>query len=513
MKEHGKEYNSLSEYMLRREVFHYNKEKIETHNAKGTSTTMGLNAFADMTSDEFKQHYATCRPSVMHKSPGPSLGKSPLKRKSRDDLPPKVDWTNKDNPGSAKTNGGAVAVTKVKNQGQCGSCWSFAVGGAIEGHWFLHGENGGMTSPQSISEQQLIECDDTDAGCHGGLMDNGFAYEEHIEICKDEEWPYIAKVPAKHKKCARHTCSAIPAGGIKGFMDVTSSESSNEDLEHAEEDLMHALTLGPVSVAIQADQFGFQSYTGGILTNKECLKKDQDKPELDHGVTLVGYGTDEETGKDYWIIRNSWGEWGSDHKGNSGEEVDGEKGYILFERGPSSAVNGVHYGTCGVHMSASYPCVKGGSQDGCKPAPPDDDDDDVPTGDFPCSQQGCYEQPDKSQGCHDGELGIQIQGIAGNVCAPQCNAKNECPKEVPQDTTATPTCALQDNQGGKYCVLMCDSDSMCPKLASCKKISGTGICTYDGDTSQNAMSVDFIRDVVNAVNTNNDVFETETIFQ
>jgi len=335
-------------------------------------------------------------------------------------------------------------------------------------------------------------------------MDNGFMYEEGAHICKDEEWPYLAKVP-KPQKCAQHTCSAIPSGGIKGFMDIT---------PNSEQDLMTALTLGPVAVAIQADQFAFQSYTGGIFTNEECLKKEDDgklqEPELDHGVVLTGYGTDKETGKDYWVIKNSWGAWGANPKGKGGEDVDAaEKGYILFERGANTAVNGVQVGTCGIQMSASYPCVKGGSQDGCTPGNPDDDDDDeVPTG------PGPYEKPP----CQDDEFAAQIKGLDGSVCAPKCDSSGQC-RAAPKGSSATPTCALEDPAKNKYCVLVCASDGDCPTNdggANCQSIQGTGICMYKDGQNTNAVSVNFVRDVVNAkkpVDTNDEAFETETIYQ
>ena len=190
------------------------------------------------------------------------------------------------------------AVTHVKNQAQCGSCWAFSSTGGIEGQWFLAGNT--LTS---VAEQELVSCDKTDSGCNGGLMDNAFAWLQSAkngQIVTEASYPYTS------------------GGGVSGqckyssSMPVGATISGHADLPH-DEDQMAAwmMTNGPISIAVDATSF--QSYTGGILSN--CISQ-----QLDHGVLAVGV-TDS-----YWIIKNSWGaSWG-------------EAGYIRVAKGTNQCL-------------------------------------------------------------------------------------------------------------------------------------------------------------------------------
>lgn len=185
--------------------------------------------------------------------------------------------------------------------------------GALEGAWQI--ASGKLVS---LSEQQLVDCSKDNHGCHGGLMDLAFSYLKDHAVCTEDSYPY----ETTEATCRQDQCTAgIPAGGVVGYHDVT---------KQSEEALMEAVAQQPVSVAIEADEMAFQMYSSGVLT-KACGAK------LDHGVLVVGYGTD--NGIDYWKVKNSWGErWG-------------DAGFIRIQRGLAGD------GQCGVKDAASYPKV------------------------------------------------------------------------------------------------------------------------------------------------------------
>mgnify|MGYP003705848201 CR=1 FL=1 len=215
-------------------------------------------------------------------------------------------------------------VTPVKDQGQCGSCWSFSTTGALEGAYYIaHGEL------LSFSEQQLVSCDTLrnggrDHGCNGGLMDNAFSWiQKNDGLCLESDYPYTSGTTKSAGDCET-TCSVVADSDITSYHDVDANSDSA---------MMNALAQQPVSIAIQADQKDFQLYSSGVFTGS-C------GTQLDHGVLTVGYGT--EGGEDYYLVKNSWSEgWG-----------DG--GYIKLGRG-SQYNSGA--GQCGMLMQASYPTV------------------------------------------------------------------------------------------------------------------------------------------------------------
>lgn len=286
----------------RYENFKANLLKIEKHNAGNHTWTMGVTQFADMTVGEFENW-------LMEQGARPKTVKLESERdvkilESCSDA--SVDWVAKG------------AVTPVKNQQQCGSCWAFSTTGSIEGRVQI-----ATGTLQSLSEQELVDCgsETGNQGCNGGLMDDGFEYViKHGGLCKEDSYPYLAK---KQWFCSSHRSSCEgEAGKISSYKDVQVDSPDQ---------LKAAVCAGPVSVAIEADQNAFQLYTGGVLTG-DCGSK------LDHGVLAVGYGTD--SGKDYWKVKNSWGaSWG-------------ESGYIRMERN-----SGKQHGECGILESASYPVV------------------------------------------------------------------------------------------------------------------------------------------------------------
>lgn len=227
-------------------------------------------------------------------------------------LPASIDWTVKG------------AVTPVKDQGQCGSCWSFSTTGALEGAYAI--KYGKLSS---FSEQQLVDCDTfgnggKDHGCNGGLMDNAFSWiAKNNGLCSEVDYPYVSGTTKTSGTCVK-TCRNIDGSDVVKYVDVQPAS----DLA-----MMTALAQQPVSVAIEADQREFQLYKSGVFTGA-C------GTNLDHGVLAVGYGT--EAGVDYYKIKNSW------------SATWGEKGYIRIGRGTN--YNGGK-GQCGVLLQASYPVV------------------------------------------------------------------------------------------------------------------------------------------------------------
>ncbi|KAF0291935.1 Cathepsin L [Amphibalanus amphitrite] len=294
---HAKSYVNPIEEFYRMKVYADNKVKVEQHMkeyAEGKHTfTLALNKFADLTSEEFARGFkglkiGSTTPHVMHQNTGKAA-------------PTSQDWRD------------YGVVTGVKDQGQCGSCWSFSATGALEGAWALAGH-----TLVSLSEQQLVDCSTAygNAGCNGGWMDSAFQYiRDHGGIQSEASYPYTAR---------DGTCKASGnnVATLRSYADIHSGSESG---------LLDAVAnVGPVAVAIDASHFSFQLYSGGVYNEAHCSSS-----RLDHGVLAVGYGT--ESGQDYWLVKNSWGTgWGL-------------SGYIKMSRNAGNQ--------CGIATSASYPIV------------------------------------------------------------------------------------------------------------------------------------------------------------
>jgi cathepsin F/cysteine peptidase B len=192
------------------------------------------------------------------------------------------------------------AVTAVKNQGQCGSCWAFSSTGSIEAQWFLAGH-----PLVSVSEQELVSCDKTDSGCDGGLMDNAWTWlveKEKGEIATEASYPYVSG----NGDVPRCELPKTTGATISGHEDLPTNEDQMATW---------MLTNGPISIAVDATSW--QTYTSGIMTN--CIST-----QVDHGVLAVGF--DDNNEPPYWIIKNSWAaDWG-------------EKGYIRVKKGANECL-------------------------------------------------------------------------------------------------------------------------------------------------------------------------------
>jgi len=279
------------EFFMRFNIFKANMDFVEEHNSKNLSYAVELNKFAHMSQGEFKALYLGYKPELRW-APVSISSLKPAVYPSGS-----LDWTTKG------------AVTGVKDQGQCGSCWAFSTTGSVEGTVAV--KYGTLTS---LSEQQLMDCSFKygNLGCAGGLMDNAFKYVEANGLCSEAAYPYTASDGV----CKDSSCTMVPNTKIAGYKDV---------VPHNEDTLGASVDMEPVSVAIEADQSGFQLYKSGVFSGI-CGKS------LDHGVLAVGYGTD--NGQDYWKVKNSWGlSWG-------------EAGYIRMGRNKDE---------CGIADEASYP--------------------------------------------------------------------------------------------------------------------------------------------------------------
>jgi len=286
--------------VYRYQVFKTNVDFIAAHNKKNLSYTVGMNKFGDLPFHEFHAKYTGLNrvqrdfirsKNMDHSHTGLLGGKA---------NPKSVDWRSKN------------AVTPVKDQGQCGSCWAFSATGSIEGAWAI-----AKSSLVSVSEQQLVDCSGSygNQGCNGGLMDYAFEYVIANGLTTETLYPY----KAADQKCK----NPLPkkAVTISSYTDVKANDDNAMET---------AVAKGPVSVAIEADQSAFQFYTSGVFSDASCGTM------LDHGVLAVGYDT--LANEKYWIVKNSWGqEWGN-------------KGYIWMARKSGE-------GECGINMESSYAVV------------------------------------------------------------------------------------------------------------------------------------------------------------
>jgi len=298
MAQYQKKYSHES-FFDRYNVFKANLDFIEQHSSCNSSYTVAMNQFGDLTAAEFGASYT-----------GLNYVDTPFIRSKNAPTEPRVnanpttvDWRTK-------------AVTGVKNQGQCGSCWSFSSTGSIEGAWAIKGN-----TLVSLSEQQLVDCSGPQGnnGCNGGWMDYAFQYViKNKGITGESDYAYTAR---------QGTCAAAGKtirATISSFKDVPAN--SDPSLETA-------VALGPVSVALEADKSSFQFYSGGVFSDPSC------GVALDHAVLAVGYNV--LGGTPYWIVKNSWGTgWGL-------------SGYIYIARGTTNSGKGV----CGINSAPSYPVV------------------------------------------------------------------------------------------------------------------------------------------------------------
>lgn len=290
----GKSYSAL-ELPLRQKIYERNAAVMTAHNALNLSWTMGVNAYSDLTPEEFKAAMTggyLRSAAYAHALRGAAIGVS-----SPPTIPDSVNWVAEG------------AVTPVKNQGGCGSCWAFSATGAAEGLNYIK-----TKVLYELSEQQLVSCCSAGGrGCDGGSMVAAFDYWKGHNPCSEKQYPYTAK----NGRCLKCSASGARVGGYRGVA------------QRDESALVAAIAAQPVSVGVEADQAAFQHYKDGYMSGA-CGTK------LDHGVLAVGYDAQG------YKIKNSWGsDWG-------------QNGYIWLARG--KGYNG-DSGQCGVQMEPVVPTL------------------------------------------------------------------------------------------------------------------------------------------------------------
>jgi len=406
-----KGYQSKLEHEDRRRAFENNVAFIESFNAKNSGMTLGVNQFSAMTHDEFR--------NTVLMQPLNNDTFSAREEVTLDvgkDLSA-IDWVSRG------------AVTPVKNQGQCGSCWAFSTTGAVEG--CVQIATGRLVS---LSEQELVSCSTANHGCSGGwptramefINQNGgintetnYAYTASDSYCNTRKMGYKVSVTHSH-------------------VNVRSQSDSQ---------LVSALNRGPVSVLIDASDSTFQHYRSGVF-NQYCGTR------LDHAVLAVGYD-----GQSY-KVKNSWGTWW------------GEQGYIRFQR--RAGDNG--YGQCGILLQPSQPTQCSLVNDHPVTTTP------RPTTTYHPSQKHSYANP--ASGCLEGETPLQVKNVAGEYCAPECSQSYTCPN-APVGVNGIASCGYRDEDVAKnYCGVFCNpsypSDCDPANGYTCKPYGqGSGICTYD----------------------------------
>ncbi|XP_060089131.1 procathepsin L-like [Heteronotia binoei] len=301
----GKEYLE-DEENFRRTIWEKNLWMIQQHNLEASlgkhTYRLGMNHFGDLTNKEYTQ-----RTNCIYSGPAePPGGNVTLFQESATlETPKEVDWRKKG------------YVTRVKDQGNCGSCWAFSATGALEGLHF-------KTTKRlvSLSEQNLIDCSGKfhNCGCGGGNASRAFLYVQHNGgINSEKTYPYLSKnsSPCRYDpQKAEAKCTsfvAIPKGDERA-------------LERA------LFSAGPVSIAFDSRSREFQFYKSGIFS---CPWSDK---KLTHAMLAVGYVNSPEVrkGSSYWILKNSW------------SKLWGEKGYMRLSKGANH---------CGIADGASYPIL------------------------------------------------------------------------------------------------------------------------------------------------------------
>lgn len=301
MEEHGKIYPNSEESEHRYQTFRNNLKYITETNAKRPGYRLGLNKFADMSREEFKRVYLRQLPTPT--TTAATTARSDYVKQDSCAPPASVDWRQKG------------VVTRVKDQKRCGSCWAFGTVGAIES---IHAISTGKLI--SLSEQELVDCDSTSLGCSGGFTKTAFDWViKNGGISEEANYPYRARDGV----CKSNVQNESRVVKINRYERVTKSDDA----------LLCATAKQPITVSLDATYL--QLYHDGIFDGGDCKRNSS---YTNHAVLIVGYGSKD--GKDYWIVKNSWGEnWG-------------RNGYFFMERNKNSPS-----GLCSINTKAYLPSI------------------------------------------------------------------------------------------------------------------------------------------------------------
>jgi len=269
-----------TEGKLRFNIFKQTLEYIlKSRENKDKSYDLGLNSFSDLTHEEIKNRYLDFNILQYLQNLKKEIRTEInyfLKETSSPKFSP-IDWRDQD------------LFNNVRDQGDCGACWAFAVTGSMEAHFSI---KSGMKN-EYLSVQQLVDCDTKEKGCKGGWPSIAYNYIQKNGLVSDENYPYEAKT---------NTCKSDIVSSSNKYM-ISKFNSCEEDECNNNNFFNSLLQKGPFAVVIDAYNTEFFNYKSGIY-NQSCA-------EPNHAIILVGYGKEEETGEDYWIIRNSWSNsWG-----------------------------------------------------------------------------------------------------------------------------------------------------------------------------------------------------------
>jgi len=304
IRQHNKQYNDIEEFADRFENYKASVARIADRNTGGRNN-FGLNKFSDMSQEEFKAAYLGFHPNPAAKR------NAQVVRHHRKAAPSTFDWRNKG------------AVTPVKNQAQCGSCWAFSTAEEIESMWFLAGNP--LTT---LSEQQIVSCDTVDQGCSGGDTVTAYSYVQGAGgLESEDDYPYTSG-GGDSGTCSFNAADLV--ANITGFTWATPNCNDSCDSQDESTLMTNLAATGPVSICVNAEPW--QDYTSGIMQGTDCTHAYTD---LDHCVQLVGYDYSDPSNA-YWIVRNSW------------DTTWGNAGYIYLQYG----VN-----TCGVADEATFATI------------------------------------------------------------------------------------------------------------------------------------------------------------